>query len=1308
MQQILTLKQTTTLFTILIALVCEFSFSQTNIEFQQLRGENVSTQSITYAIEQDSVGNIWIASEEGVLKHNSKFYKIYNTYNGLPELFNNRTTEIFIDSKQHIWIGLEKGVCLYDANMDVFQIVDSSIDINPSLTASIGEDDLGAIWAGGYNGLWKYDSKSDIKKLVRILSNYNIQILKPYNNQIVFGTPKGLFVYDSENDITKKIILDKKLNNISLINIIDDYIIVGTKSGDLFKLHKNLKDIESLKLEVELTHPITDIIKNESNSIYLATDGDGLYHLNSSFSIIDHFVEDANAINSISSNGIYDILLEKENILWLATYGGGINYFDANRLPFKNIRHRFNDQNSIVANFTRSIAKDANGNFWFGTKKGVSIWNTKTNLWTHISNISKTDKTLQDIVLALEPDNEFMWIGTYNAGLFKMNINTLKSVNYNALDSRLLKKVYALYKDSNKNVWVGGIEGDLAVIHPDNKIETYPIQQIKSFYETSNGSILTTGRYGVYKINPKSKAFELIEALKPDKDVLAYSTINSVQERKNGELILATNGEGLVFYNPKSKRIKKLSISSGMPSDIVQGVIFNSDSNLWASTTKGLANIKFNETDTIINVFDKQEGLASTEFNYGSYRKINDDLFTFGGVNGVTLFNPNDIKADDFEPVLVFDEFKLFNKEVKPGEGPLAKSINETKFITLKHNENSLELGFTGILHSSASKIKYSYFLEDFDKEWSIQSTSNFATYTNIPPGSYIFKVKAYNKYGNAGEERQLNIKVLSPWWATSRAYVFYILALIAIIMTIIHFTSVIVKKKNADEQIDFFNNITHEIKTPLTILISSLDNVTENVGTGEDSKKRIKTTVKRINSLFEQMLNFQKVTSENHLSVDISKIDLEHHIKKRINNFKPLTEERNLEIILNNEWNEDAFYFDKDIFDKIVLNLISNAIKYSFQDGKIYINLYKTTMRELKIEIRDEGLGIPNDQQKFILKRYYRARNAINSQRPGTGLGLMMVKKLLEKTGGTIDFSSEENKGTTFTIVLKNLKFEYDKKTFSKEKAITDTIDIAEDQSEIAAFSDSKILIVEDNDELREVLVNTLSVYFQIFEASNGKEGLETASQIFPDIILTDLIMPEMDGMQMSKQLKEDINLNHIPVFMLTVLQNSAQKLESIETGVSEYIEKPIDIKFLLAKMINTLKWQKKLREKYIHESDSDNASLFRNKNDQDFLKSLEDAVIENIENESYSVHDLSGNFSMSRTSLYMKLKNLVDLSPQDFIIHTKLKYAKKLLIEGECSIKEVAYRSGFSNPKYFSTSFKKFYEMTPSGFLESLKKDS
>ena len=1296
------------IFLIGFYVICLLNYSQNNVEFQQLIGENVSIQSITYDVEQDSIGNVWIASEEGVLKHNSKFYRIYNTYDGLPEIVSNRVTEIFIDTKQRIWIGLENGICLYDKILDRFNLIGNNEDINPSLVNKIVEDENGNIWIGGFNGLWKYDPNSKENRIIRILGNYAVQALYTNKDKVYLGTSKGFFVYHIDNDILDEIPYNPL--NVDVINSVNGQILIGTKTGEIFRYNLENHSLESIKFHNQEKFPITDICNDNTGNIYVATNGDGLFYLNPDFSVKNHYVNDVDTSNSISSNGIYNIDIGQEGILWIATYGGGINYINSNKLPFQKIQHRINDKNSIVTNFTRAIAMDKNQNLWFGTKRGISVWNTKKDSWKHIGNLSNLSTNTQDIVLSLETDGDYMWVGTYNNGLFKVNINNFSTVHYNSKfsESITLKKIYAICKDSNHNVWFGGIEGDLTVIRADNSVESYPIRNINALIEDNLGNIFAVGRNGVYKIDDTKKEFSLIEKTRSNVNSLAFSTLTAIGETSDNRFVLASNGAGLIFYDPKRERTTKLNINSGLPSDIIQGLVIQDDNNIWASTTKGLARIVTTPNDTIINVYDKRDGLACTEFNYGAYVKLSDSLFAFGGVDGVTLFNPYKIKGFNYKPVVVFDRFKLFNKIVKPETSKILKNhINETKEIVLQNKQNSIELEFTGITHGAPSKVNYSWKLEGFDKNWSSPSNNNFAIYTNLSSGDYTFKVKASDKYGNFGNERSIQIKVLSPWWATNEAFFIYILIGIGIVFLIIHFTSVVVNKRNADEQINFFNNITHEIKTPLTILLSSLDNVTESAKSSDGSKRQIKTTVKRINSLFEQMLNFQRFTSDDNLPQDISHINLNEYIKKRVNNFLPLTEERNIDIIINNEWDDPYFYFDKDIFDKILLNLISNAIKYSFDNGKIYINFSKNSINELKIEIIDEGLGIPKDQQKYILNRYYRARNVINSQKPGTGLGLMMVKKLLERTGGKINFSSEENKGTTFTVLLQNLKFEYNKKTAPQESTIDNFNKESDEQFEIDEFSDNKILIVEDNDELREILVNTLGVYFQTFEAIDGKQGLEIASQIFPDLILTDLIMPQMDGMEMSRKLKNDINLNHIPVFMLTVLQNSSQKLESIETGISEYIEKPIDMKFLLAKIINTLKWQKTLQQKYVHDGESDNALLFRNKNDQEFLKNLEEKVIENIENESFSVHDLSGCFNMSRTSLYMKLKNLVDLSPQDFIIHTKLKHAKKLLIEGEYSIKEVAYHSGFSNPKYFSTSFKKFYNITPSRFLDSLKRE-
>lgn len=1284
------------------------SHAQNKITFQQLTGDNENSQSIIYDIKQDSIGNVWIASEEGIAKHNSKSYKFYNTYNGLPRSLNNRIAELFIDSQQRVWAGSEKGICLYDANKDKFDLIDNQKNINPSLVEAFCEDKNGTIWIGGYNGLWKYTPKNGEIRLEHVLENYSIQSLCTLNDAIILGTTKGLFSFDIKQQTVTEIQLQGSPKNISSVVLLNDNLMIGTKTGDIFIVNTKSFQVDLVQLSRSFQGPINDFVLDTKQNIYIATDGDGLYYVDANFSMLHHYEEDADNPKSISSNGIYDLEFGKRGILWIASYGGGVNYFNSNQLPFQNITHELNKKNSLIVNFTRAIAKDNNGKLWFGTKKGTSIYDEKNNSWTHIETLSKNPNNAKDIVLALEADGDYMWIGTYNNGLYKINTSTLVSERFTDIETnpRLLKKVYTIYKDTNDDIWIGGIGGYLAILRKNGQIDNYPINNIKAITADREGNIITVGRNGVYVINDVKKEFKLIEALKPNEKTLAFSTINAVYCTKDNRYVLATNGEGLVFYNPKNGEIRKLSISSGMPSDIIQGIVAENDTNMWASTTKGLTQITISEKDTIINTYNKKDGLASTEFNYGSYAKLNKDVFAFGGVDGVVVFDPTKIQNENYRPTIVFDEIKLFNKVLKPGSKILENHINVTDEITLKSNENSIEIGFTGILHGASSKLRYTWKLEGFNEDWSTPSATDFATFTNLNSGTYTFRVKASSKYGDFGPERSLKIHIRTAWWASNLSIILYILLGIAIAYTIYHYISVLVKKRNADEQINFLNNITHEIKTPLTILISSLDNVTDTTKTQENSRNQIQTTVKRINSLFEQMLNFHKVTSQETLSQDIQKIELRKHVQQLVADFSPLLAERNLEIEVDTEkLKNEYFFFDVDVFEKIVLNLLSNAIKYSDDGGHIKVVLAHTKKDQLKVDVIDTGIGIPKDQQKYILKRYYRARNVINSQRPGTGLGLIMIKNLVEKVKGTISFVSEENKGTTFTVTLPDYVEEFHDHVASKEDVVEEVPNTLEIQEELEEFSDSKILIVEDNDELRKLMVDTLGMYFQVHEAQNGKEGLETANQLFPDIILTDLIMPEMDGMEMARQLKKDINLNHIPVFMLTVLQNSTQKLESLESGISEYIEKPINMKILLAKMMNTLKFQKKLHKKYVHESDAENASLFRNKSDQEFLTNLEKTIIENINNNSFSVHDLSASFGMSRTSLYMKLKNLVDLSPQDFIIHTKLKHAKELLIKGDITIKEVAYSSGFSNPKYFSTSFKKFYGMTPSGFLESLK---
>lgn len=1289
-------------------------YAQGEVSFGKLTSEKGAYQSIVYGLAQDSFGNIWSSSENGITRFNSQEAFLYNKYRGLPPDFGNRISAIHLDAQHTLWIGSEKGIARYHAALDTFEMILSETQKRPLLVKEILSDQEGNIWVGGFNGVWKYKPEDATEKahFSQFSTARGVENLTFLEEKLLIGGSDHLLLLDIPSHHLDTLALRNSAGKSPIVTSTIQFhnqLLLGTKGSGLYRANADLSLIQSVPLALfdAQKPPIYQIVREGDGTLFLGTDGQGLIQLSSDFELLENFQNDVNDPRSISSDGIYDLLRDEEGILWIATYGGGINYLNPSQNRFTPITHQINEPNSIAHQFTRSVMEDQGGNIWFGTKQGISIWYKAQNQWKHIRNL--TNKNLPNsppyIVMTLEEDGDYVWVGTYNGGAYRIHKKTFKSLNFGpqaAPQRRFpLTKIYTICKDAQGNIWMGGIDNELVCLQPDQRIQTYPLTQVKVIVPAQQGGVWTAGKNGIQHIF--QDRITHIEGLRSGQNGLDYTTINSLHLCSNGDLLIGTNGEGLLIYHPDSKQFKKLTVKDGLPSDIIQGILTIDNQDIWVSTSSGLAHIHLSPVDTTILIFDKSDGLASTEHNYGSYLQLNDGKMIFGGTDGLTLFNPAEIRSQKDTPKIVFEEIRVLNHEVKPGEAPLVQHINATAHVKLTYWENAISLRFVGILHSTPSKVQYTWKLDGFDQQWSQTSLENQTNFTNLSPGDYIFRVKAANRDGLWGPEKQLKISVAPPWWATNLAIISYVLIGLIGLGVGLYILGIVVNKRNAEQQIDFFNNITHELKTPLTILLSSLDNLSQKDEEKDASTEKIKSTVIQLNTLFDQLLNFHRATSDHHLNSDIRKMDLQGHVEELIARFTPLLTEKKLTLQVDSSWEKEVFYFNAAVFDKILFNLISNAIKYSKEDGHIHINLRAASNTQLKVSVVDDGIGIPKDQQKNILKRYYRGRNAVNSQLPGTGLGLIMVKNLVEKNGGNIQFKSVENEGTTFSVTLPDKQAQYHKSALLTNSG--QKLEEIYDSTRIEAFKDAKILIVEDNDELRAILVKKLSVYFNVYEASNGKMGLQKVSEIFPDLILTDLIMPEMDGMTMCKTIMEDINLNHIPVFMMTVLNNSSQKLESIEKGVTEYMEKPIDFNLLLAKMANALTWQAKLQKKYQHEVEIETAQTFRNERDAEFINKMEKFTLEHIQDENFSVNDLCEFVGMSRTSLYMKLKNLTDMSPQDFIINTRLKYARKLLTNGHGRIKEVAYDCGFSNPKYFSTSFKKQFGLSPSQFLESLK---
>lgn len=1292
---------------LLLLLSTTTGWGQTQLRFEQLTVEQGFSQSIVYQIAQDTYGNLWATTEEGVVRFNSRETYSYNASKGLPIAFGESVRAIHIGKEGTIWVGGERGVARFLPEQNRFELIETE-EFSPASIKDLYTTEDGTLWVAGFNGLWSYSIESGIG--ARTANVKGVEVLLPAGESLIFGAADGLYLLDLQTEEWKPTVVN---NPVSALASKTEGYLIGTKNGKLLKLDRQL-NTQELIFEIAGL-PIRSIEPGPESGWYVAIDGAGIQLLDKDLKKSGSFRNDVDDRGSISSDGVYDLLLDNEGILWVATYGGGINKLDPYSNTFRHLTHVTNTEQSLTHPFTRTIMEDEEGRVWFGTKKGISVLFRDSGKWRHL--LTGNVEGANHIVTALVEQEGHVWATTFQGQLFKIDKQnfTVKERSFINKEDDRNGRVFSATLDTKGSLWLGGINMDLYQLTAAGGIKTFPIQQVKAITLASDGRLLVGSRDGLKVLKSEEGTdsdirVSSLKAIEENRKAVGYTMINTILPTMDGMLYLGTNGAGIVLYNQATEEVTVLTTEDGLPSNSVQTLLEDQRGAIWAGTARGLFQINGNIIDPSVQVYTKADGLLSTEFNSGSAIQLKDGTMLFGGLEGVSLFNPQEVNTPSSAPTIVLEELYLFNERQLPGSDVLASHINTLDKLELTYDENALTFHFTGVTHAAAGKVRYRWQLSGLNDRWSEATELNQINFTNLEPGKYVFRVQATINSDEWGEVRELPVIITPPWWKTWWAYLSYAVLVLAGAYVLFRISRGLIRRRNAERQIDFFNNITHELKTPLAILLASLEDVTETTDrAGAETNKKIRSTVKRLNALFEQLLNFHKASSTGK-SRHIAAFIPGERLRELTTRFTPLLKERGLSLAVQDDQAPPRFHYDIDIFDKIVFNLVSNAVKYSQSGGSISVELGKAVNGRLVLKIADTGIGIPAEQQKYILREYYRARNAINSQLPGTGLGLMMVKSMVEKEGGSIRFISKENVGTTFTVEMEDRKADLPAGNFeegslaSLSSVTTATVPDTVSDADTTGLESAQILLVEDNDELRASLAKRLSNHFRVITASDGKAGLEKAAELFPDLIITDLIMPEMDGMELSRAIQADIQLNHIPIYMLTVLHNSAQKVQSIEAGVTEYLEKPVNFDLLLAKITNTLSWRQRMRQRYAAQDEAGRADLHRTERESEFIGGLEKFMLDNLSNDSLSVQDLCRHIGMSRTSLYMKMKNLIDFSPQDFIIHTRLKESRRLLTETNETVKGIAYDCGFSNPKYFSTSFKKKYGMSPVAFRKSL----
>lgn len=1346
---------------LLLSLIHSYSQNPTEVNpfnenvFTNISVEDGLSQSTVFSILKDSQGFMWFGTRTGGLnKYDGIEFLVYkNDPMDTTSLASDGINALFEDHAGTIWIGTQVGgLNNFIPNLEKFNRFSLPDQENGAFnTTSFYQTSEDGIWIGTNKGLYYFNYQ--LRALELILSSEasgSISSISSVGNKfLVFSSTEKIVLFDivlqkivSEYHFTEENVTKALVSRVTPVYVdLMENIWVGSVDGLLkLSIDENLQFNPSKPFQIippELKNIITSIQPDNRGNIWFGTlSGLVKYDtVNQSFSI---FKSDKSNPFSLSHNDIHSLFIDDNQILWAGTWGGGVNIMSPLLRKFEHYTHQINNPESLSDYVVSSFAEDQSG-VWVGTEQGgLNFFNTETKIFRRIplNNIPPDKEPANNVKSLLLDKANNLWVGTYAKGLLKFNKES-GSFNHFLDDNN----IFALAQTPDNTIWAGTSKG-LFKLNPDGSlIDHYSrIESIENAISVAMITVLLvdqrgdlwvgTANGGMFLYNPQENTFKHFFYYPEYSNTLSSNYITSLCEGDENTIWMGTL-HGLNRFNILDGSISPVKENIDFPNQVINGIVKDDQQKLWLSTNKGI--IHYQPDDGNFKVYDFSDGLQSNEFNRGAYFKTSNGKLYFGGINGFNSFYPSQIQTNPNIPKIQFTDFKLFYQSVTPGEpsSPLSQHVTYSTNISLAHAQSAFTIEFVALNYIFPKKNQYAYYLEGLDKDWHYVGNSRSASYMNLRPGKYIFHVKASNNDGVWNETGiNLAIEIQPPYWRTPLAYAvigFIVLMLLLLARSIIasrlkqqnqlQFQRMEVQRIEElnNMKIRFFTDISHEFKTPLTLISSPVDKLSRYTNLDDEFSYLIRITsknVKRLKRLVDQLMTFRRIDKDT-IKVAVYEQNMELFLQEIVDDFSELALQKKTDLHLHCEnLSSSLQWFDKDFLDKIVFNLLSNAFKYTPKGGSIKVKL--TIENDLaRIMISDTGIGISPQRIKKIFDRFYTTDYQDTNTASGTGIGLALTKSLLELHHGSIEVKSTPEKGTTFTIILPVAKHHYTAEETSERKQLKEEgkeIDFSPNQpsglSIPAAEGTSKdkiILIVEDNEDLRNYLVFNFSEYNTI-SAENGKEAMEELQTIIPDLIISDVMMPVMDGITMLRSIRENHVTSHIPFILLSAKTDVADKIEGIESGADLYIEKPFELDFLKASVTNLLEMRNNLKKLYtskeLTEPETKNIPASHKK----FLEKAGTILTENISDENFSVSELGDALGLSRSQLFRKFKTICDLSPGEFIRNERLQYASKLLNQGELNVNEIAYQSGFNSSSYFITCFKKKYGKTPNEVMKNL----
>jgi len=1347
-------------------------------EMKNYKNDPNNPQSLSnngiWALHEGNSGIIWIGTQNGDL---NKYNPRNNTFEHWS-ICNNKNAEnyiscLFEDYKKNIWIGTyNKGLYKFnpkDNSIEHWQHNDNNANsLSNDFINAIVSDNEGNLWIGTYSGLNRFNPKR------------NKHLFKKY-----FADKTN------PNSLTSNLIW-----NITKSSIDSDILYIATYRGlTIFNLkNKKFKKILLIKNPSnQFSNSIGSIIeKKKGNEIELWIGGyGGLIRYNISKDQTSQWHYDHKNPGSLINEQINDLLMDKSGVIWIATEGG-VSSLSSKRFKFNNNKlQNFSEQDRSIIDESdiHSIVETRNTDIYIGTSQGLKNISRKNG-----NSKLKSVSQLKDVNIwcLAEGNSNNLWIGTYGKGLYNLDMASLRvnRFEFSSPTDRATPYNYvkSVYEDTKGIVWVGFWGGGLAILDPKTGIQRIFRKEVKSsstisfndvwkIYQDSFGRIwigTNGGGLNLYENNNGDNFYRLSEG---NTKIICNNVLSICEQRinnnhDNSTILWIGSTEGLIKLKVKNIKnyhdIKDIIINSeqyttknGLSNEVISQIIQDNSGDLWLATNNGLT--KFNIREKKFVNFSTFDGLTGNDFSSGALLKSREGFIYAGNNKGLNIFNPDEIQLSGYHPQIIFTDFHIQHKQVQiSNKSPLKENILFTKQITLNYNQNTFTLYFSSPDYNASQLIDYSYFMDGFDKEWSTPDHHNYAAYTNLDPGNYTLKVKATNSDEIWNKiPAEIRIIINPPWWKTTWAYAAYIFLIIAGLLAITKFQinrtelrnelkmrEFEAKKHQELENLKsrFFANLSHEFRTPLMLVKGPIEQLINNYskqgGNGQlEQLQMIRNNSQKLQNLIDQLLELSQLESAS-IPLKAKKENLILLIRGIVTSFEYMADQKNIKLILNSTKDIMTVWVDKDKLEKIINNLLSNAFKFTKENGIVSVNIdTDKTKAEAQIKISDTGIGIPEEKLGKIFDRFYQADDSSRKAYGGSGIGLALVKELIELHKWKISVRSEVDKGTEFTLsipledsYLEESEKDYTESIGAENSLISQCIPVVSFTNEIQPANggskdnqkDSQknisILIVEDSKDVRKYLSELLrsnsysikldkhkiaeqtSMQLEIYEAENGEAGLQAAIEKMPDLIISDIMMPVMDGIEFCQKIKANWETSHIPVILLTAKASSESKIEGLETGADDYLTKPFDSKELFVRIKNLLEQRRKLREKFSKEVRINTESMTTNSIDNEFLNKALSIAEENISNSQFNSESFAEKMFVSKSQLNRKLQALTGRGPAEFVRFIRLKRAAQLLLERQFSVTQVAFEVGFNSPSHFTKAFQQQYSCLPSEFTSKV----